>query len=141
MAVNLGAALFAHLAADPTVGPLTLVPGTSPAMHRIFPSQIPQGQAMPAIRYDEISKVREQTLGGPSAYSTTRIQVDVWADTDAEVTTMADAVSAAIDGTTGTFGGANIQHAYLEDVGRLPEFDDDEKGYRVTMDLVILSSD
>jgi hypothetical protein len=136
--MSLETGLFNKLATTTAVANLVRN-ATSPATYRIFPSIIPQGQAMPAIRYEKISVVRPQTLGGPAGFLQARFQIDVWADTDAAVTALADAVVAAIDGTRGDFGGATIQHGYLEDFGRLPEFDAEETGYRVTMDFVILA--
>lgn len=136
--MSLETGLFNRLVAATTVANLVRN-ATSPATYRIFPSIIPQGQSNPSIRYEKVSAVRPQSLDGPAAWVQARFQIDVWADTDATVTVLADAVAAAIDGTRGDFGGATIQHAYLEDFGRRPEFDTEETGYRVTMDLIILA--
>jgi len=138
--MNLAAGLFAVLKGNATVAGIVANSG-SPITYRIFPSRIPQGENRPAIRYDLVSTVRSQGLDGPTAYATSRFQIDCWHTTEAGLRTLTDAVVAAIDGTRGAWGAATIQHAYLEDVGSLPEFDDDEKTYRSTMDLIILASD
>jgi hypothetical protein len=115
--------------------------GDSPETFRIYPSRVPQGEDRPAIRYERVSTVRPQGLDGPSAFFTTRFQIDCWAETDATVRALSDAVVAALDGHRGTFGSATIQAAYIETTGGLPEFDPEDTARRVTMDLVIMASD
>ena len=139
--MNLDAALFAFLKGTTAVANQVVNAGASPLTYRIFPNRIPQGEIRPAIRFARISTVRPQGLDGPSAYLQTRFQLDAWATTDAACRALADAVVAAIDGHRGTFGPVNIQHAYIEDVGALPDFDPEEQGNRITMDLVILACD
>ena len=138
--MNLEAGLFSVLKSASAVAALVSNP-TSPTTYRIFPGRIPQGETRPSIRYDRISTVRPQGLDGPSAFLTSRFQIDVWGETEAAARALGDAVVAAIDGNRGSFGPATIQHGYVEDVGALPEFDPDERDYRITMDYVIVASD
>jgi Protein of unknown function (DUF3168) len=94
------------LLADPTVS--GLVGGT-----RIYPKILPQNPTFPAITYQRISRIPvADHLTGPGSLGRPRVQVDVWALTDAAAEALGAAVKARLNGFRGVVAGEG-------DVGRI----------------------
>lgn len=87
---SLGAELVAELAADPN---LTALVGA-----RMYPAVLPQGGQLPALVYNIISTVPENTLDGDAAdrLNTVRVQIDSWAKKYADAHAVADAVDQVV---------------------------------------------
>lgn len=73
MSAELGEAVFAALTADTAV--------TALVAQRIFPDEVPEGTPMPAVVYQVISDVPENSLDGDavSRRKLARVQVDCYA--------------------------------------------------------------
>jgi hypothetical protein len=88
---------------------------------RIYPNQVPQKSAMPAITYQQISGARDYTLDGPSGMTSPRFQINCWAKTYIEVCRLANAVRKRLNGYSGNFNTLIIHVIQLEDVGDMPQ--------------------
>jgi hypothetical protein len=87
---------------------------------RIFPNVVPQGEAMPALTFQQISFPRDMTADGPSGLANPRIQVNAHATTYSGAKTLAVAVREALNGYHGTVNGIVIQLISLQDEGDVP---------------------
>jgi len=105
-------ALFYILGADATID--SLVDG------RIYPNAVPQGKAMPAITYQQISGPREYTTDGPVGLVMARYQVNCWTETYAEARQLGEAVRLTLNGYIGTIESLQIYGIFLENEGDLP---------------------
>ncbi len=72
-------------------GAVTALIGT-----RMFPQRVPQGQAMPAIRYNHIATTSAIALAGVLGLAETTMQLDCYADTYAESIDLAEKVRVAL---------------------------------------------
>ena len=63
---------------------------------RMFPQRIPQGQAMPAIRYNHIATTSDIHLGGVMGAARTTMQIDCYAETYEGSTDLAEKVRVAL---------------------------------------------
>lgn len=83
---------------------------------RIYPIVAKQGTELPCVTYQQISGPNLQELTGPAGLQTVRYQFNCFAGTYAEATSVAAALTAALDGYQGTLaGGATIQSSAQED--------------------------
>lgn len=71
---------------------------------RIYPQRFPSGLTLPAIRYSQISQGRVYAHTGYSNLSHPRMQIEAAAETYGEARQLADAIIAALDLNTGTWG-------------------------------------
>ncbi len=86
---SVGEAIYAELVADAGV--------TSLVAKRIFPGQVPEGSAMPAVCYSVISDLPQDSLeGGIDRLKNARLQVDCYAKTYLEAHAVAASVAAVI---------------------------------------------
>lgn len=86
--MSLESDIRAFLIADADV---TAIVGT-----RIFPLRIPQGQALPAIRYVVIASSSDHHLGGTSGSAETTIQFDCYSETYSEAIDLGNKVRTAL---------------------------------------------
>jgi len=75
---------------------------------------------VPAVTYQQISGVRDQTLSGPSGCVECRFQINCWAKSYKEADQLAEAVRGALDGYSGTKQDVIIQVIHLIDEADLP---------------------
>ena len=88
---------------------------------RVFPIQRPQGTALPAIVYQQISGVRNHNLAGPIGYVESRFQIVAWSATLEGARSLSDAVREAVDGYDGTSESVVIDHIFMLDEGDMPQ--------------------
>jgi len=110
--MSIEAAIYEILSTDSTVAALVGA--------RIKPSILPQGLAMPAITYQQISGPRDETTDGPTGLVASRWQVNMWATTYAGVLVVRTAVRQILDGYSSTAAGTRIQCVHLIDEGDVP---------------------
>ena len=96
------AAAYALLAAASAV--------TSIVATRIFPGQLPEGTALPALVIEHISSVRLGRLDAQAAThpTQTRVQVNLLASTYPQLKALRDAVTAALQFQRGALGGGAV---------------------------------
>lgn len=99
-------AIYALLTGD---GTLTALVST-----RVTPVLVPQGSAMPAVTYAQVSGIRIHATSGPAGLVNSRWQFNCWGVSHASVRAVSDAVRQAIDGYSGTIGGVTIQAIQTE---------------------------
>ncbi len=104
---------------------------------RVHPMLRPKGGTLPAITYQRISSIRDNSLDGPMDYVSYRIQIDCWAGTYAQAKALGDAVRAALNGVSTTLGGEAVQFVTLESDNDELENDGDTRHYRVSQDWMI----
>ena len=73
---------------------VTLLSGGTAAGARVYPLTAPDGVAKPYITYQRISSNSENVLSGDSGLTNTRLQIDVYATTYAQATSIAAQVDA-----------------------------------------------
>jgi hypothetical protein len=92
---------------------------------------------LPAVVYSGRGGIREEFYTGSFGLRATRFQVDVYSKTYAEVVSLKDNVLAAFHGFTGAMGATNVSRCTVDNT--LETFtDNDEKVYRIIIDLTIL---
>lgn len=104
---------------------------------RMYPSVLPQAPTLPAITYNTISAIRQNTMDGPDGLPSKRIQIDSWGSTFAQAVSLADAIRQRLDGYRGTMGSTEIKGVFANTERQL--YDPDPKLYRISMDFVIWS--
>lgn len=105
---------------------------------RIYPIQLPQAAALPAVTYQRISTVPYHHLEGYSGLTASRLQIDCWAVTYADAKGLAEAVRLALDGFSGAMGEHTIESVLLLGHNDVPESPDGDGEYgiqRVSMDF------
>lgn len=90
------------------------------AGRRVFHKLRPQGSPLPAVVIKRISAVPARRLDGVVTVTTSRIQIDCWAETAPQLFAVASAVKAALDRATLAHPSAVIRGCFLID-----EKDDD----------------
>lgn len=109
-----------------------LVAAVPLVVSRVYPLLLPQNPTLPAITYQRISDVREQSLGGDSSLQHPRFQFSCWAETYAVALAVAEQVRLALQGITAAGGG------YYE--GALDLYDSETGWYHVPVDMTIWHS-
>ena len=85
---------------------------------RVYPAMIPQGVALPALRYNRISGPFERSLAGPTTFAEATYQLDVVDDVYADAMAAADAVRIAMDGYSGVpVSGERFWNIILDNMG------------------------
>ena len=84
---------------------------------RIYPNVIPQDAAMPAVAYQRISTVRDMAHDGPTGMAHARFQFTCSAALYSTARSLANAIRVALDGFSGTMGGAGgvaVEASFVE---------------------------
>jgi hypothetical protein len=102
---------------------------------RIYPGQLPQGQRLASIVYNEISDIGDHTMQGASGLARPRFQIDAWAKTADAASALALLVKERMDGASGVWGSVKVQGAFF-DTGR-DVYDADAELYGKSRDYVI----
>ena len=105
-------ALVAKIKATPAI---TALIGT-----RLYPDEIPQGDALPAVYYQTISDVKDHHLTGQLELEKPMIQFTVQAATKNSAADVAEAIKTALVDYQGTISGVQIQYIRLEN--EIPSF-------------------
>ena len=124
------AALYYHLVNDSDV---TALIGT-----RAYPNVIPQDVDLPALAYQVISRPGGMAHDGATGIAWPRFQITAQADTYTEVVDLINKVRIALDGYTGTMGGAGgvtIEDCFVKNVFDGYEFATERETRR--LDVVI----
>jgi len=110
---------------------------------RIFPGKLPQGTVRPSVVYNRVSGQGDHHMEGPSGLTSTRFQVDSWAQTLDAAASLANLVKAVLDGFSGTvaYGSNSPQDSiYIGGVfydTEREDYDDVPKLNRMSRDYVI----
>lgn len=112
--------LFAHLCADAGVAALV--------GDRIYPAgRIPEAAPLPALTYQRVSTVPQQTLDGLAGLTQVRMQITAWAEGDtapAQSKALAAAVIRSLAGFRGEWAGgvpiSGINFDGMQDVDPIP---------------------
>ena len=119
MTVSAGEILYSLLSNSEDVTDLTVL--------RIYPNLLPQGCAMPAITYQQISGVRDYVMGGVTGVAEPSYQVTCWAKTYAGATALAKVVRELLNCYQGTVSETVVQLIMLNDEGDIPQFPPETK--------------
>ena len=105
---------------------------------RAYPNVIPQDVALPALAYQVISRPGGMAHDGPTGIAWPRFQITAQADTFSEIVDLTNKVRVALDGFTGTMGGAGgvtIEGSFVKDVRDGYEFATERETRR--LDVII----
>ena len=125
--MTLGKYLRMMLTADAGVAAL--------AADRVFTEVLPQAPIVPAVVFTEVAGDEDVALDGPTGASSRRVQVDSWAKTRAEATTLGLAVKAALAGHAGAAAGLDVQGVFL--LSERWDFDSESVIYRTSQDFEV----
>ena len=107
---------------------------------RAFPDTIPQGEGLPAIRYEVLSDRRDNDLSGLSGGRRARIQYDCYAKTRIEADELATAIETLLGNQHGNVHGVWIYELLPDNkYNRLdpPAEGSDEDRYRAVVDFTV----
>jgi len=99
-------AIYSKLTADATVDSLVST--------RIFPNIVPQGESMPAVTYQMISAVPQETTDTAQGWRVGRFQITCWAETYSGAKELSEAVRKDLHRYSGTVNGVVIDSIMLE---------------------------
>jgi hypothetical protein len=103
---------------------------------RVYWVDRPQAASLPAVTLQVISDLREQHLKGFQSIRETRVQIDCWADTYAQVTALKEAVLAAVVPEQ-TGNGIRFHRAIIDGERDLGERTETKFIHRASVDLVV----
>ena len=101
---------------------------------RVYPQgRVPHNPTMPYVVYQQVGGAHLRDCAGGVGEARTRIQLDVWAATDATLRTLTDALREALDNYTGNMGEAGatvpVRHCGLSgDYGAGEDYPPGEEG-------------
>lgn len=131
MASDIESALFAFLAADAGVSGLVA--------SRIYPVRIPEGVALPALVYHEVSGPRIHSKDGDMSLAHPRFQFTCWADKYSDAKAVIKAVRSALIGYAGpTLEGVTVPQIVIDNEHDLEDSQSLELG--VALDAIIWHS-
>lgn len=96
----------------------------------------PQESALPAITLQVVSDPRPQHLQGFNSLRPTRVQLDAWGDSYADVRALTEAAIAAVV-PEGVFNGVTFNRAMVDGSRDLGERTETKFIYRISTDLII----
>ena len=92
---------------------------------------------LPAVVYSGRGGIRQAFYSGSFGLRETRFQVDVYSKTYTEASTLKDSILAAFHGFSGAMGSSIVSRSTVDNT--LENFtDDDEKIYRIILDITLL---
>lgn len=125
---DIGEALFSRLDNDADVSGVV--------SSRIYPSQLPQGPAYPAVTYTLVTMVEQPHGGGTDPNIVIDLyQVDCWAESYSAMIDLADKVKASLSRWRGTEATVEIVSSFH--VGRRDLFEDEPRVYRRGLEFEI----
>jgi hypothetical protein len=123
--VTLGKYLRQLLAGDAAVAALV--------GDRVYTEVLPQAGEVPAIVFTEVGADEDVALDGPTGATSARLQIDSWAKTRAEATSLGRAVRAALAGHVGAAAGLEVELVAF--VTERWDFDAETGLYRTSQDF------
>lgn len=99
----------------------------------------PRGNALPAVALHLIGAGPDYTMDGASGLAQSRVQIDCWALSYADMAAVARAVTAALSGLSFTVEGVVFQGLFLDSGRDLPDegTPPDEMFFRRSLDFMI----
>lgn len=102
---------------------------------RVYPVQLAEDAALPALSYQIVSAVGEPTME-TSGLQRWRLQLDCWGDTYADASTLRQQVALLLDGYQGDLAsGVRLQNAQA--MQRIDFFDDMPRVYRCMIEFYL----
>ena len=105
------------------------------AADRVFTEVLPQSPAVPAVVFTEVAGDEDYALDGPTGTSSRRVQIDAWAKTRAEATSLGLAVKGALSGHAGAAAGLDVQSVFF--LTERWNFDAETALYRTSQDYEV----
>ena len=108
--------------------------GNSPqtlAGSRVYP-RLPQGVTFPAIRYQRINTVRQQSLDANVGVTEATVQIDCMAESYSQAKTLADSVRVILHGYSGAWSTLTARNVSLDTENDFYEQDGDRVTHWVT---------
>ena len=132
--MTIESALFSYLSTKAAV--------TGQVGTRIYPQIAPESAAHPFLTYTIISTDHTHDTSGATGLANVNMQIDVWADTQLERTTISEVIRDVLDGFTGDMGteNLNIRSCFLDSRSNFQEADTEGKSkptFRASMDFSI----
>jgi hypothetical protein len=105
------------------------------ASSRIYPMQLPQNGALPAVTFTRVTASRTRSLGGPSGMARAVFQIDAWAATYVGAKALAETLRQGLDGHRGAMGAETVGGVLL--LADRDLFEEATDTFRVSMDFAI----
>lgn len=102
---------------------------------RVFYDVVPQGTVLAAISITMISGFRTNTLTGPDGWANPRVQIDCYAPTLSQASTLANLVRRTLNGYKGTLENTRVGDAHL--MSERTFFDPVLKLHRKSLDFTL----
>jgi hypothetical protein len=125
--VTLGKYLRMLLASDAGVAAL--------AADRVYTEVLPQSPVMPAVVFTAVAGGEDVALDGPTGARSRRVQVDAWAATREEATSLGLAAHAALAGHVGAAAGLSVEGVFF--LTERWDYDAETRLYRTSQDWEI----
>lgn len=102
---------------------------------RIYPMVLPQDPTFPALVYQRVSAVREESQSGPSGLAHPRIQFSCWGAEYPAAKRLSEALRKTLDGFNGTMNGRRVFRCKVEN--DIDDKEDLSNRHRVIVDVMI----
>lgn len=106
----------------------------------LFPMQMPEGDPLPAIVYQEIFGEGTMTQDGPDPLQYSRMQFDVYGENYKSCKALARALRQLLEGTTGALADGTLLFS-AERVSEIDTFEESPFVFRTTLDMRIAYDD
>ncbi len=106
----------------------------------IYPMVIPQGKALPAVTYQQISEVWSHTMGVDPGIRTSRYQLSYWSTSYKQVKLLADKGRNVLQDFSGDLGGSvTVQRIFFDNEVDLSDIDPETKLpiFHIAQDFII----
>tara|TARA_B100001093_G_C26601006_1_gene915869 strand:+ start:368 stop:784 length:417 start_codon:yes stop_codon:yes gene_type:complete len=115
--MEIGKVIYNILSNDSNVAPLVTTSGNL----RIFPSRynFPTDVKLPYITYQMFGDEPNNTKNGVSTYDYVRVQISIYHNSYADMTTLAGHVRTALDYVSGTYSGVVVDKIFYQDQNEL----------------------
>lgn len=129
--MSVQSALVAIKTADATLN--TLV-GT-----RFHPDTLPQGVSLPCVTFQVVSRTRDYVFGSTlPTLADVRVQIDGYAASSIDRSTLASALRGAFQRYSGTIGGETISDIrVVTEMEMIEQLDTETEAYRIMLDCVV----
>lgn len=111
------------------------------ASGRRYYVRAPQGEPYPYLVLNRVSGIHDYTMGGPSGFVQTRVQIDVYSDSWPSVFSTAQAAQTLLSGFSGVHGSTRFQGIFIDSVRDLSSGDAGQSSDRPTTPLYRISID
>lgn len=104
---------------------------------RVYRGKAPQETAYPVVITQRISTQRGLLLDGtPDTLHDVTLRLDIVGRTAASIEAVANAIRPVVDGVTGDFGGATVQHVHVQDETDVDIYEGDQDYLIISLDLM-----